>query len=245
MKKTKFKNEYWFIVTARMNSKSIKRKNITKIHGKELVKYSYETLRKVKGISKKIITTTDDPKIKVICRKYGSIVIHREKKLSFDLINSVEVVKDALKKTYKILGYFPKAFFLIQPTSIFLRYKHIKKLLKILKDSNYFNSAQTIIKVPHQYHAYNQRFLINRKTGFIFEKKRLRMHNKQRKPKFYAYGNLIACKTKHFLKKKNFFVKPSFGYQIHNIYGFDVDDNYDLKIIKKIFRKNLSYYEKN
>ena len=104
MKKTKFKNEYWFIVTARMNSKSIKRKNITKIHGKELVKYSYEALRKVKGVSKKIITTTDDPKIKVICKKYGSIVIHREKKLSGDLINSVEVVKDAIRKTYKILG---------------------------------------------------------------------------------------------------------------------------------------------
>ena len=61
------------------------------------------------------------------------------------------------------------------------------------------------------------------------------MHNKQRKPKFYAYGNLIACKTKHFLKKKNFFVKPSFGYQIHNIYGFDVDiENFQYSIDNKI-----------
>ena len=52
--------------------------------------------------------------LKVICKKYGSIVIHREKKLSGDLINSVEVVKDALRKTYKILGHIgntsPKPF---------------------------------------------------------------------------------------------------------------------------------------
>ena len=50
MKKTKFKNEYWFIVTARKNSKSIKRKNITKVYGRELIDYSYETLRKVRNV---------------------------------------------------------------------------------------------------------------------------------------------------------------------------------------------------
>ena len=69
---------------------------------------------------------------------------------------------------------------------------------------------------------------INHETGFCLRKKDWE-YNKQRKPKFYAYGNLIACKTKQFLKNKNFFVKPSFGYQIHNIYGYDVDNHYDQK----------------
>ena len=37
MKKIIFKDEVWAIVTARKNSKSIKRKNIVKIKNKELI----------------------------------------------------------------------------------------------------------------------------------------------------------------------------------------------------------------
>ncbi len=133
---------------------------------------------------------------------------------------------------------------MIQPTSIFLRSDHIKSLIKKLKFGNY-KSAQTIIKVPHQFHAYNQRFYRNSKTAFIFEKERILMHNKQTKPNFYAYGNLIASKTDQFLKNKNFFVKPSFGLPIKNIFGFDVDNRFDLKIIKQLLKKKISYYEKN
>ena len=40
--------------------------------------------------------------------------------------------------------------------------------------------------------------------------------------------------AKLFLKHKNFFLKPSFGLLIPNIYGFDMDNNYDLKIINQI-----------
>ena len=46
MKKIKFKDQFWCIVTARKNSKSIKRKNIVKINGKELVKYSFDEIKK-------------------------------------------------------------------------------------------------------------------------------------------------------------------------------------------------------
>ena len=48
MKKIKFKNEFWCIVTARKNSKSIKRKNTVKIKGKELIKFSFDEIIKLK-----------------------------------------------------------------------------------------------------------------------------------------------------------------------------------------------------
>ena len=67
--KIKFKNEFWCIVTARKNSKSIKRKNTVKINGKELIKYSFDELSKSKKIVKKIIISTDDPIIKKNCKK--------------------------------------------------------------------------------------------------------------------------------------------------------------------------------
>ena len=40
------------------------------------------------------------------------------------------------------------------------------------------------------------------------------MHNKQTKPKFYAYGNLIACKTKYFIKNKNFLINQVMDYTL-------------------------------
>lgn len=244
MKKIKFKNEFWCIVTARKNSKSIIRKNTVKINGKELIKYSFDEIIKLKKIIKKTIVTTDDPIIKKITKKYKFETLHRDAKLSGDLINSIDVVIDVLNKSIGTYGYLPKFFFLIQPTSIFLKSEHIKSLIKKLKSGKY-KSAQTIIKVPHQFHAYNQRYLKNHKTGFIFEKKRMRMHNKQTKPIFYAYGNLIASKTDQFIKNKNFFLKPSFGLPVKNIFGFDVDNKFDLKIVKQLLMKKISSYEKN
>ena len=143
------------------------------------------------------------------------------------MVNSVDVVTDVLKESFDIYGYLPKFFFLIQPTSIFLKSEHIVNLTNKLKTGR-FKSAQTIIKVPHQFHAYNQRYLKNQKTGFIFERKRMKMHNKQTKPIFYAYGNLIKSKTDQFIKYQNF-SKTSFG--LHkNIFGFDVDNKFDLKL---------------
>ncbi len=244
MKKIKFKNEFWCIVTARKNSKSIKRKNIIKINGKELIKFSFDELSKVKKIVKKIIISTDDPIIKKIAKKYKFEIFERKKKLSGDLVNSVDVVTDVLKESFDIYGYLPKFFFLIQPTSIFLKSEHIVNLTNKLKTGR-FKSAQTIIKVPHQFHAYNQRYLKNQKTGFIFERKRMKMHNKQTKPIFYAYGNLIASKTDQFIKDQNFFLKPSFGLPIKNIFGFDVDNRFDLKIVRQLVKKKISIYEKN
>ena len=244
MKKIKFKDQFWCIVTARKNSKSIKRKNIVKINGKELVKYSFDEIKSLKKHIKKTIVSTDDPTIKKISKNYNFEIIHRSPKLSGDLINSVDVVIDVLKKCKIKFKYLPKFFFLIQPTSIFLKAKHIKILMKYLEKGNY-NSGQTIIKVPHQFHAYNQRYFKNSKTNFVFEKERMKMHNKQTKPNFYAYGNLIATKTNLFLQNKNFFLKPSFGLEIKNIFGFDLDNKFDLKIIKQLIKKNPSEYEKN
>ena len=78
---------------------------------------------------------------------------------------------------------------------------------------------------------------------FLFEKKRMLMHNKQTKPSFYSYGNLIASNTNKFLKENNFFLKPSFGLLIKNIYGFDLDNIFDLKVAQQLIKKKIKYYE--
>ena len=70
---------FWAIVTARRNSKSILRKNITKIKNKELIKYSFDELKKVKELEK-VIVSTDDEKIKKITEQYKFNYFKRKKK---------------------------------------------------------------------------------------------------------------------------------------------------------------------
>ena len=93
------------------NSKSIKRKNIVKINGKELVKYSFDEIKSLKKHIKKTIVSTDDPTIKKISKNYDFEIIHRSSKLSGDLVNSVDVVIDVLKKCKLKFNYLPKFFF--------------------------------------------------------------------------------------------------------------------------------------
>ena len=171
MKKIILIDDVLAIVSARKNSKSIKRKNIVKIKGKELILYSFNELKKVKNIVHKVITSTDDEKIKKICKKLNYEALHRDRILSGDFTNSVDVVLDVLSKSLKKYKFLPKIFLLIQPTSIFLRSSQITELIKKLNKKSKFKSAQTIIRVPHQFHAYNQRKLVNSKVSFLFEKK--------------------------------------------------------------------------
>ena len=123
--------DIWAIVTARRNSKSIKRKNIVKLGNKKIIEYSFDVLdqiRKKKQIQK-IIVSSDDEVIKKLSIKFNFDYYKRIKKLSGDRVNSVEVVKDVLN-TAQTLGHkLPEYFLLIQPTSVFIQKKHLNKII--------------------------------------------------------------------------------------------------------------------
>lgn len=238
-----FRDCIWAIVTARKKSKSIKRKNITLVNKQPLINYSFDVLKKSKSLDK-IIVNTDDEKIKSFTNKYKFEICHRTNKLSGDYVNSVDVVIDTLNKALKKYKYLPKWFILIQPTSIFLTLDTFEKLISGIKKDKKARSAQTIVRVPHQFHAFNQRSFDGQYTKFIFPSKRKMQHNKQTKTKNFAYGNLIASKTNYFLKNKSFFINPSLGIEISKIKAFDVDDLVDLSIVNQLIKNPISRYEK-
>ena len=237
-----YKNEIWALVTARKNSKSIKRKNLVKLNNKMLVNYSFNVLKNCKSINK-IIVSTDDILIDSIAKKLKFEVIKRPRKLAGDLVNSVDVIYDVLNKSFNKYGYLPKWFVLIQPTSIFLQLEDLNKLINSIEKNLKIKSAQTIVRVPHQFHAFNQRYFDGKFTGFIFEKERMKQHNKQTKSKNYAHGNLIATKSKFFIKEKSFFCKPSLGIEISKIRSFDLDNQEDLILARQIIKRKIKYYE--
>ena len=96
------KNQIWCLIPARSGSKSIKHKNIYKIRGKELLKYSVEFAYSSK-LFDKIIFSSDSLKYFKLIKKITSIDFHhRSKKVSGDKSTDLDVFKEFLNYAKKI-----------------------------------------------------------------------------------------------------------------------------------------------
>ncbi|GKT37469.1 acylneuraminate cytidylyltransferase family protein, partial [Aduncisulcus paluster] len=80
---------------------------------------------------------------------------------------------------------------LLQPTSPFLLPAQIDACSEALRDNPEANSAQTVAEIPHNYHAFNQRVIKDGAVDFNFTEERKFCYNKQSKPHFYSFGNLV------------------------------------------------------
>ncbi|VDA10375.1 N-acylneuraminate cytidylyltransferase [Escherichia coli] len=94
---------------------------------KPLIAYTIEAAIKSE-LFEKVIVSTDSCEYKDIALRHGAEVIMRDKSLASDTATSYMVVKDVLEKNISC-----DYFVLLQPTSPFRNYKHIRKLLKSLK----------------------------------------------------------------------------------------------------------------
>ena len=220
------------IIPARGNSKSIKNKNLIKIKNRSLIEIINIEAKKSK-IFDNIICSTDSKKILNFCKKKKINVILRPKKLSTDSSNVMSAVLHCLdfeekkNKKYDLI-------FLLQPTSVMIKSKHISDLFKRISVDRKIKSAQSIHSTPHNYHYLNTRIIKNGKVFFKYKKERLINYNKQKKEKTYHFGNIVATKVKELKKTKNFFVEPSGFVLINKMQSFDLDNKDDLNILRKI-----------
>ena len=141
------------IIPARGNSKSIKNKNLVKINNKSLIQHVFEVLKRSKKINK-IYCSTDNKKIINHCKKIGLEYELREEKFASDSSNISDYLLHVLKK--KLFD----TIILAQPTSPFINYKQIDKMIAKIESKKY-SSAQTISEVDHNNHFLNQRTLID------------------------------------------------------------------------------------
>lgn len=215
-------------IPARGGSKSIPLKNLSKINNKPLLFYTLNLVTKFRRVFDKIICSTDNEKIKRYIKKFDIDYLCRPKSISRDSSSTESSILHCLNYLNKEKKYFPDLIFLFQPTSPFVMKEHINKLLDLAKDKEKFDSILTISKIQHNSHAYNQRYIFRNYVEFIFKKEREEMFNKQKKPKFYKFGNLICINTKSFLKTKKIFGKKNLWVEIEDKYSVDIETVEDL-----------------
>lgn len=230
------KKEILGLIPARGGSKSIPKKNIVSLAGHPMLAYVANAAKKCKTVNR-ILCSTDDSEIADAARACGVEIADRPLRLAQDDTHIIDVILDLLETLKKDEGYEPFAVALLQPTSPFLLPKHIDQCCGLLFKNPDAASAQTIASFPHNFHAYNQRIVENGIVNFRFEKEREVCYNKQTKPEFYVFGNLVVTKRRALLETGRVFALPSAPFEIPHAYALDVDGPEDLELAEFYIEK--------
>lgn len=230
----------WGIVTARGGSKSILLKNLVPVAGRPLVQYVIEAAQRSTTVSR-IICSTDSEKIAAVVRGLGAEVAERPVHLGGDDVNTIDVMLDLAQTIAAREGRLAEILVLLQPTSLFVTSRQIDATVRALLDNPWARSAQTVVKVPHQFHAHNQRQMFDggRDIAFAFEKERAKGYNKQTKLVYYAYGNLIVTRTASLLEDRTIFGRPSIPIVIPLYTAYDLDGPDDVELAELMLRDKL------
>ncbi|MBF0267913.1 MAG: acylneuraminate cytidylyltransferase family protein [Alphaproteobacteria bacterium] len=226
----------WGLVPARGGSKSIPYKNLVPVAGIPLLDYGALAAQS-SGVLDRIVCSTDDDMIAGRARHLGIEVDRRPDHLATDDAAVADVARDFLSR--QPVGNRPDVIVLIQPTSPFLLPQHVRMLVKALESDLTANSAQTVTTVPHNHHAWNQRVVDGDYVSFHFEAERAIAYNKQKKPKLYIFGNLVAARSRALLAGESFFAKPSVFKEIPWPYDLDLDSPQDLKLAEAMLSAGL------
>jgi pseudaminic acid cytidylyltransferase len=223
------------IIPARSGSKRIKNKNIQKINGIPLIGMTIKIAKK-SGLFKRIIVSTDCPKISSIAKKYGAEVpFLRDKKLSNDFTPTFKVLIDVVKK---IGSQKEKFHFCIYPTSILISKNDLKMaLLKIKKTkSKYIFPIAEFESNPYRSFIIKNNFI-----KFTWPKYQLK-RSQDLDSLYYDTGSFYIYETKALLtiSEKELIPKKS-TYIILKKKLIDVNYPKDLKLLKEAFKNSYSY----
>jgi CMP-N,N'-diacetyllegionaminic acid synthase len=224
-----YTSEIWGIIPARGGSKSIPLKNLAKLSNRPLIEYVIRAAQACSSVDR-IVCSTEDERIRGFCLEQGIEVHNRPKGLAADDTNVLDVLVDLLIEFRAKEVPLPAHIVLLQPTSPFVLPSHIDTCVNLIENDNTVNSSQTVTKFPHNFHAYNQRVIEKGYVRFMFAEERKRHYNKQTKPEFYIFGNLVVVRSKALLQGKEIFAEPSIPHIVPYQYALDVDGPVDLEL---------------
>ncbi len=228
------KTTAWALVPARGGSKSIPGKNVVPLGGRPMLDYGVKAAQ-ASGCFARIVCSTDDEAIAGRAQALGIEVDWRPAELATDEAAVADVAREFLSRH----AVQPDILALIQPTSPFLRPADVQALVAAMDGRPDCNSGQTICPTPHNFHAWNQRLFEDGAVRFMFAEERRSAFNKQRKPKLFSFGNLVAARPRALLAGMDFFAEPSAGVAIEWPYNLDLDTPQDLRLAEALLASGL------
>ncbi len=203
------------ILPLRKNSKRLKNKNIKKINGKPLFEFILKNLKNSKLVSKIVVTT--DYKLKINHPKIN--ILKRPKKLCGNC--NMNMVID-----HVINNFEDKNYIQVHATSPLVKSGTIDKAIKFFLQNKNYDSLFSVTKI---------------KKRFWNSKNKPYNHKLSTAPTTQILKELFEENSGFYIFNKNVFKKKlnRIGYkpklfEISKLEGFDIDDNQDFQIVKKL-----------
>jgi len=184
----------------------------------------------------RVVCSTDKEAITLRAQHHGIEVIDRPAEFATDDASVVDVARHLLEQHE--CAEWPEVLVLIQPTSPFLLARHCDNLVSAMLNCPQARSGQTVVPVPHNHHAMNQRIVENGFVRFRSPEQRRASHNKQRKEKLHVFGNLVAARPEALMTETWFFAEPSVAIEIERPYDLDVDGTDDVILAEALITAN-------
>lgn len=208
------------IIPARSGSKGLPDKNILMLANKPLIAYTIEAAIE-SDLFERVIVTTDSLKYAKIAEKYGAEVIIRDESLASDSATSYMVIQDVLNK---VPNY--NYFVLLQPTSPFRNYTHIRKAVKQFehsKESNFLVSVSKSELTPELINIIGDDLSLR---NFDLDYSNYRRQNYNY---FKPNGAIFIGRNSAYLSKKHFFGSDSIAFFMNKEDSIDIDDIIDFE----------------
>lgn len=228
-------------ICARGGSKGLKNKNILKINGIELIGYSILQAKNSK-IFEHIVISTDSDEIANAARKYGGeVFFKREANLASDSAAKLPVMRDALLRSEKHYGYEFDVIVDLDASAPLRSSKDIIKAYELFIQSKKENLITAVNARRNPYFNLIEVY----ENGEINTAKPYASVTRQNAPKCYDMNASIYIFTrKRLLESDSIFGKNTALYVMNEYTAFDVDGEFDFKIVEFLIKsKNLSVEE--
>ena len=232
----KFKKKYILgIIPARGGSVGIKNKNIFKIFGKELIKYTLEDAKKSTKITH-LLLSTDSKKIHKVAKDRKIFFLgYRPKRLSGKKSNIIDVLKFETLKLERVLGTKFYYVALLQPTSPIRNNNLIDKSINKIQRNN----GDSLISLAelNEPHPIKLKKIKNNKV-LDYVKWEIENPARQSLPKLYRpTGAIYIVKRDILIKKSSLKGKRVIPFIVKNDDFVNIDEIKDIEIFKLKLRE--------
>lgn len=224
-------------ICARKGSKGLKNKNILKLLGKPLIFHTISQAKKIKLISK-IVISTNSKKILNLAKNKVDFCIRRPEKLSNDRSSKIDAIKHALlasEKNFKINFDF---IIDLDVTSPLRKKRDIINALNTLlkKKSGNLVSGHDSRRNPY----FNQVMYKKNNLKIVCEPKR-KINRRQDAPTIFDLNaSIYIWQRQDLINSKKLINKQTIFFKMPYERSIDIDDKLDFLIVEHILSKKLN-----
>ncbi|MDC0233048.1 acylneuraminate cytidylyltransferase family protein [Pelagibacteraceae bacterium] len=229
MKITKKNSNIVAFIPAKTNSIRLPNKNFKNFNGKPLVYWTILEAKKSK-LFRSIIVSTDNKKFENICSKLKVDFHNRETKFMKPKSSVLSLCTDFLENEIRN-GNNIDILCILYATAPLRKSSDIINTYNLISETCHFSMAVSKYNLP-----YNQALNIKNNRIECIWKNEIFNNNSKLNNAFVDNGSTYFVNVKSFLREKTFYGKSLKTYEMPWHKSIDINNHYDFKLVKKLFK---------